>query len=235
MIDYNCYLGYWPFYKLSANFEDLKKAHEKNNIEYGYVSSLQSIFYNDSYESEKDLYNEIKGSNYKQVTIINPTLPSAPVILKRCVDEFKIAGVKLMPGYHKYTLSNKLLKPILDIVKEYNLYLFITLRVHHNLFFDYIVPDEIDCDTINGILKENPEIRLVVNYANIPAMRIFKEEMSKNPNAAADISAFTGNLFETDEEITKNLVFGSSYPLSSVGTLKILADKYSNIFTPKEI
>ena len=45
IIDINCLLGNWPFRKIRKNkFEDLKAVHKRNEIDYGYVSSLNSIF-----------------------------------------------------------------------------------------------------------------------------------------------------------------------------------------------
>ena len=45
MIDYNAYVGDWPFYKLPrTTLGELAELHRKNGISGGYISSLQSIF-----------------------------------------------------------------------------------------------------------------------------------------------------------------------------------------------
>jgi len=227
MIDYNCYLGYWPFYKLKNNsFEDLKKSHKENNIEYGYVSSLQSIFYNDFYESEKDLYETIKGSNYKHVVTVNPNLPACTLTLKRCIEEFDVSGIRLVSGYHGYKLTDRVLKPITEIAKEHNLILFVTLRLYHDCFYDYINPIKIDGNDVKKLIKENPGMKIIVNYAEFSEMLKFKDQIVDNPYVAADVSAFTGNQFSVDNDITQNLVFGSAFPLTSVKTIKLLVDNY---------
>ena len=76
IVDVNCLVGHWPFRKLYKNsFADLMEIHRKNNIGYGFVSSLNSIFYNDPFEGEEDLHNIIKGTDYRHVLTINPMLP----------------------------------------------------------------------------------------------------------------------------------------------------------------
>ena len=53
MIDYNCYLGYWPFYKLSANFEDLKKAHENDAIIIGHNEDIIKLYASEAEDIKK--------------------------------------------------------------------------------------------------------------------------------------------------------------------------------------
>ena len=68
IIDINCLLGNWPFRKIRKNkFEDLKAVHKRNEIDYGYVSSLNSIFYNDPFEGDLELHEIIKDTSYKHI------------------------------------------------------------------------------------------------------------------------------------------------------------------------
>ena len=55
-LDCNAFIGNWPFYKTRfGSFEDLKRIHRENGIDGGYVSSVQSIFYNHPWEAEVEL------------------------------------------------------------------------------------------------------------------------------------------------------------------------------------
>ena len=61
-VDFNCYVGNWPFHRIRNNtLEDLKKLHKKVGIDYGYVSALEAIFYHDPYEADALLAKEIEG------------------------------------------------------------------------------------------------------------------------------------------------------------------------------
>ena len=67
-IDINCLVGHWPYRKLYKNtFEEVQKIHKANGISSGYVSSLDSIFYNDPFEGDEDLHEILKGTSYHHV------------------------------------------------------------------------------------------------------------------------------------------------------------------------
>ena len=139
MIDYNCFCGNWPFHKIRRNtFEDILKIHKENGISSGYISSLESVFFNDPYESEKELYQKIAGSGYKQVMTINPALDTAKNTLLRGIEEFDIKGVRFTPGYHNYSLKEDSVAEIAEILKENNLPLFITMHFEDERMY-YIV------------------------------------------------------------------------------------------------
>ena len=112
MKDFSCYLGAWPFYKLPASLDALRALHAKNGIYGGYVSSLHSMFYNDFYESEKELSEMLAGTEYRQLVTLNPTLSFAQHTLRRCIEEFDVAGVRIHPTYHGYSMDTESLEPI---------------------------------------------------------------------------------------------------------------------------
>lgn len=123
MIDYNCFCGNWPFHKIRKNkFSDILKLHKENGITGGYISSLESIFYNDPYESEMDLYKEIKGSGYHQVMTVNPTLDTCINTVKRGIKELNIKGIRITPGFHQYKLNDNCVNKLLEFILKINLY-----------------------------------------------------------------------------------------------------------------
>ena len=103
MTDHNCFIGNWPFCRLDyADFESLREEHAACGIDHGYISSLQSIFYNDFYEAEVELSEMIGNSGYLHTVIPNPTTQCYKYALERCFDEFDVKGIRLVPGYHGY-------------------------------------------------------------------------------------------------------------------------------------
>ena len=218
MIDFNCYIGNWPFHKLRKNsFEDLKEVHRKNNIKSGYVSSIESIFYNDFYESEKELYNTIKGSGYKQVVTVNPTMPACPLVLKRCIEEFEISGIRIIPSYHGYSISSEILNPIIEIAREYKLPVFVTARMMDERLAHMIQPELQKEEDIQEFLSANSDIVFVLCHFKAGELRGIEEFMS-NPNVFSDTSCIRDILIENDDikGILRKCVYGSAFPLCPV-------------------
>lgn len=78
--------------------------HTRNGISSGYITSLNSIFYNDPFEGEVELHEKIKTSLYKHIMTVNPMLPGIRVDMERAIKDFYIKGVRVYPGYHGYDL-----------------------------------------------------------------------------------------------------------------------------------
>jgi len=219
MIDYNCYVGAWPFHKLRRyTFEDLMAVHKENGIEYGYVSSIQSIFYNDCYESQKEMYETIKDTPYKQVTVINPAISTCVHTLKRCIKEFDISGVRLAPGYHGYNINSDVVKPVIDIAREYNLPLFITARMLDERLTHMIHPEIISGDDVRIFAQNNKDVTIVLCHFKDAQMPKLEDVLLNNPRLFTDISGFASPLLSDDGQKMqyKKAVLGTGWPLKNV-------------------
>ncbi|NLB45133.1 MAG: hypothetical protein GX821_08215, partial [Clostridiaceae bacterium] len=103
-IDVNCLWGHWPFRHIPrARFADLVHDHADCGIRQGYIASLNSIFYVDPLEGEAELYEQVKGSAYRQVQTVNP-LHQACQDIQFGIEHYQIDGVRIYPGYHGYRL-----------------------------------------------------------------------------------------------------------------------------------
>lgn len=162
-IDANCYIGSWPFRKLRRHtIEDLKHIHGENNIEYGYVSFLNSIFYNDPFEGEEDLYRAINGTPYKHVMTINPQLPEFERDIERGIDKFGIKGVKIFPGYHGYSLQDKSVEKLCSVLYNYGLPLFVVVRMEDERLNYIMTPRTLSREEICNFISKNQNMGTIV-------------------------------------------------------------------------
>lgn len=179
-VDINCYIGNWPFRKLRRNtIEDLKRMHMKNNIEYGYVSSLNSIFYNDPFEGEEDLHEAIKDTPYKHIMTINPLLPEFKQDIDRGIREFDIKGIKIFPGYHGYSLQDESIERLCSILGDYGLPLFVVIRMEDERLNYIMKPEQPSADEICNFIKnhnKNTIIFLSMLYGEIMACKDYIRE-----------------------------------------------------------
>lgn len=218
MIDYNCFCGNWPFHRIRRNtFSDILSLHRENNIECGYISSLEAIFYNDPFETELLLYNEIKGSGYKQVFTINPKLDIAEEILIRAVEEIDIKGVRLTPGYHGYSLDDDCVSKILRIVRKYRLPLFLTFHFEDDRVWYLMEYKALDTDGVNRLIIKNPDIEILLCNIRYNEVVKLKDSITGSKNVSMDSSGIRGDILKIKENnLIPYVKFGSMAPLYSL-------------------
>lgn len=218
MIDFNCYIGTWPFFKIRKNsFEDLKNLHQKNGINEAYVSSLNSVFYNDPYEGDLDLRKEVCGEGYHIVQTLNPMLPGSIPSLERGISELKTEGVKVFPGFHGYDLNCPEMKALTDKLREYKLPLFIVLRGDDERFTYMFAPGKVEPESIRKFVYDNRDLEIYLCNIKINEVGDLKDMFLELPNVYYDFSGLKGGVFPEEklEElgVSNKGRYGSMWPL----------------------
>lgn len=228
-IDVNCLFGNWPFRKMYHNtLADLQQVHAKNNIRAGYISSLQSIFYNDPMEAEEDLYNAIQGTTYRQIFTVNPTLPSFTENIAYAVEQFHITGVRIYPGYHSFRLDDPCMKELYDVLRKFNLPLYVTLRMEDERLNYIVTPRVVTMDELRGLPAFMPDVKLL--YACILSGEVMeiKDTILNHPNVFIETSFFkapAGCMELILNEISdENILYGSAYSINCLQSTLIQAE-----------
>jgi predicted TIM-barrel fold metal-dependent hydrolase len=219
-IDVNCLVGNWPFRKLYKNtFEEVKKIHMENGITSGYVSSLDSIFYNDPFEGDEDLHEILKGTSYHHVLTINPQLPEFIQDVKDGIEKFDIKGVRIYPGYHGYSLSDSKVKELCQVLADYDLPLFVTVRMEDERMDYLLKPEKVPASDIEALLNSNPENKFILLTAYSNELTSIKEAINNHKYVRFDTSGLKGPLFVVEKMLEdflpEKMVYGSLYPLYS--------------------
>jgi len=219
VVDVNCLLGHWPFRKIyKDSFEDLKKVHSDNGITGGYVSSINSIFYNDPYEGDIELHEIIKCTQYHHVLTVNPTLPCFSEDIENGVREFDIKGVRIYPGYHQYGLDCDKLKQLCNVLEKFHLPLFLTLRMEDNRITYLIQPQTPDIENVKSFIKSHTNIKILLLNIHFAEIIRIKDCINSMPNIFIDTSGLKGPVFNVEElmtEIDENkIIYGSLHPLN---------------------
>ena len=221
-IDINCLWGTWPFRKLYKNkFSDLVKIHAENGFDRGYVSCMNSIFYNDPFEGETDLHEEIKGTPYRQIMTINPTLPAYEEDLEKGIKYFHIKGVRVYPGYHCYRLDDERFLGLCDLLRENHLPLFLTMRLEDERL-DYLylprrisVPDEL-MKFVNAV-KDLPVLIMNLRYGE---MLYCEDALRSQPNLYMDTAGIKDPVESVEQMVQhiggNKIIYGSQYPLNAL-------------------
>lgn len=220
--DANCFVGNWPFFRVKENtFEKLKELHSKNNITGGFVSSLESIFYQDPYEAESLLSQQIKDSGYQQIMVLNPMLPAWKNDLVNAVQKLGVSGVRLIPGFHGYNLLNEGVSEVVSFVRDNDLRFMITLRMQDDRTVWMHKPQTVSMEEIAGFLKKHKDIAVILNNIHLHEIDQLHSLGVNWENVYVDTSGFKGGVNPVETALSKkflkgHIVYGSGAPLLEI-------------------
>lgn len=228
--DVNCVLGNWPFRKIRKNnLSDIQSMHQQFKIETGYISSLNSIFYNDPFEGDEELHELIKDTSYHHVLTINPKLPGFEKDIEKGLKSFQCKGVKVYPTYHKYNLADPDFQRLCNLLRDYDLPLFLPMRME-DARLDYLVtPTTLSVQELMEFINEHPKnevILLTIYYRELITLR---DTIIARKNITFDTSGLKDGLFNIEKLLElfppSCLSYGSLYPLYSFTSSYFLIDK----------
>lgn len=217
MTDHNCFIGNWPFYSLDGSFSALCREHRQNGIGTGYVSALESVFYNDFYESERALCEIIKGSGYRHAVIPNPTVQGFDSTLERCLEELEVQGIRLVPSYQGYSLDLPALDSIIDVARRQGLPIFINARLTDERMTHIIHPVLPSAEEIADFVDRAAGVTVVLCYLKEHEADAVWSRCKKRENLYFDTSGMAGCLFGGKlPNYIDRCVLGTGFPLRTV-------------------
>ena len=229
--DVNCLLGHWPFRKLYKNtLDDLAAVHRKHEIGAAYVASLNAVFYNDPFEGDEELHEQLRGTTYKHVLTVNPELPGWERDILDGIARFSIRGVRIYSGYHGYALSGDSMRRLAGTLERHNLPLFVTLRMEDERL-DYLFrPAPPDLDDLRKFLAAAgdrlPVVLLNIRYAELLHLQ---NEILRKPNVLFDTSGLKDGLFVVEKLLHRfpagKMLYGSQHPLYCLASTYLLVDR----------
>ena len=217
MIDFNCFIGSWAFYPtFCETVQELKALHEKNGITGGWVSSLKSVTYRDYFYSEEELHNALEGTGYRHVMTVDPRFPACADIVKYGIENWDIVGVRIIPGFQGYKLTDTRLEDLCKLLKEHDLPLLLTLHMQddRNCYLVQNVPptkDEI-CD----FLAAHHDLKILVCNALLGELENIGDALLAHPKAFCDLSGLRsrmGCVEYVKPEVRERLVFDTMAPI----------------------
>ena len=215
--------GSWPFRRISHNtIEDLKAMHARYGFTGGYISSLESIFYSDPMESEEVLAEALRGTNYRQVVTVNPSLPAFDEMIDEAAERFDIAAVRIVPGYHDYRLTAPCMEKLHAALLRNRLPLYVVRRIEDVRLNHLMIPREFGNDESIALAESMPDVKLLFSgFSPWDAAAIVRSGKPL-PNVYFETSLFkvgVGDFPGAIEAIGEDRVlFGSAYPFYVMGT-----------------
>lgn len=220
-MDVDCYLGHWPFRKsYYTDINHLRRAHGDGGVTYGYVSSLQSIFWNDPMQAEEELAQSLKDTPYRQIATVNPALGRTVDYINEAVERFDIKAIRLCPGYHNYSLTDSCMADVASALTRHGLPLYITVLLE-DVRRNYIAaPREISGEEIAACASSMDGINTLITQLPTHGVLEIADAINGSSNLYVSTSGLRGpnNCIKMilDRIDHSKLLYGSAYVLYAV-------------------
>lgn len=217
-IDVNVLLGNWPYRKLyKAGLPNMKAYFEAEDVECGIVSSMSSMFYNDAFEGDEDLYEEVKGDkSFRMLLTLNPMMPGWKTDLEKGIKDFNVCGVKIFPGLHGYRLENDKCLEMVRTLEEKNLPLVIEHRMEDERNTYLASPTLLDMDAYRVLVKKTT-IPVVIQSIYTWEVASLSDILDGQHNCYIDTSGLRGATFPIEEMLQSIsvdcILYGTEYPM----------------------
>ncbi len=190
--DADMWIGHWPFRALPyRSATDLLRQMDRHGIEKGLVGSLHGLFYKDAHEANRELAGELKRRRDRLIpcAVLNPTYYGWEQDLKQCREEFEMPVLRLVPGYHGYSLSEGPAADITEAAHRLKMRVALCGRIVDARGRHPLDPGrEADGAEVAAFLRKFPgESFLMLNFADAPERRRWDE-----PACYFDIVRFVG-------------------------------------------
>lgn len=216
IIDFNSYLGHWPFRRLCARTAcEILRQMDNNGIDVAVVSSLNSVLYTDPHDGNIELIEEVSrhSGRFIPLAVLNPGYPGWEHDLEECIS-YGFRGIRLYPQYHNYALTDDECLRLVKKASEENLVVSIPVRLRDGRGRHWMdSARDIEFEELERFAEESCGAKIVV----LEARGVINSKLIKHPNIYFEISRMNAALGEIDKLIEligdSRIVFGSGFPL----------------------
>jgi predicted TIM-barrel fold metal-dependent hydrolase len=135
LLDINASVGHWPFQHYNYNTcTTLLDRMNMFGVNISVISNLNGIFYKNTQSANEELHAEINSEKrfrdrFIPFAVINPIYAGWKDDLEECTSKFGMKGIRLYPLYHDYNLTDPVCIELLNMARDKNLVIALTLRI----------------------------------------------------------------------------------------------------------
>ena len=217
--DLSCFLGEWPFRSLPASGLDaMKQMAERNGIERAAVSAFEEIFWKDGFEATRRVAEQIRGESWLvPFQVVNPRFGGWERDVARGVEELRVRGFRLVPGYHGYDLNDSGVADLLAAARQHNLPVIVHVRIQDERMHWPTKFPPVPAEQVNDFLARSAGVRVTVAGCELGEIGKIADAMSGRDDVWVDWSRLRAMLFGLDKLLevvsADQVVYGSLWPL----------------------
>ena len=165
LIDTSVSLFRWPFRRLPNDLPAGLTFHlKKLGVTEAWAGTFEAILHRDISSANQRLANACRNHPlFRPVGAINPTLPDWEQDLRACKTTHRMHAIRLLPGYHRYALTEPIVERVLQLAAAGNLLVQIAVtledvRTQHPAFR----AADVELDPLADLVNSVPQVRVQI-------------------------------------------------------------------------
>ncbi|MDY7009171.1 MAG: amidohydrolase family protein [Planctomycetota bacterium] len=218
--DVSAWVGAYPFRGIHrSSFDDLEAKAEELGIGRIVVSSFENLFWENNLDGFNLWWQRLTGRNrFEHWPVINPAMPGQIKRLKELIEEAQPRGLRLLPNYHGYQLSDPCLENLMGLVKDHGLVVQVFQRIADERWHWMLHTPAVEDSDIVSFVRNYPEHHILISAMNQP--NILVEYLADCPHLYVDVSRVRGPVFAVEQMLgnlpANKVVFGSLWPVQII-------------------
>jgi uncharacterized protein len=225
LIDINTYIGHWPFRRLRDNTAaELCRRLDAERIDRAVVGSIHAALYKNPHAANEELARQTRRHRDRLLPFatLDPTYPGWKEDLRRCAETLGLAGLRLYPQYHAYSLRDPRALELVDAAAGLGWCVQVPMRlVDRRQRHRWDLADDLTAGDLEGALELRPQVK----WMFLDAAGLRGEAMAAG-RFVVDISRMTAVLQRTIQSFaagagSARLAFGTGMPFKSAAPARL--------------
>lgn len=201
LLDINTWVGQWPFRHLNnATVTGLLKRMDKAGVDRAIVGHAAAAMYRDPHGANEDLHRQVGRHTDRllPVATLRPAFPGWQEDLRRCHEEYGFGGLRLLPQYHEYHLTDAAALDLIDAATDRGFFLQVPQRIEdRRTRHPWDIARDLGGDEFVDALKKRPKAGwMLLNASGLQAKAV-----PKKARYVVDISRLTAVLQRNMQQI----------------------------------
>ena len=215
--DAAAFCGHWPYYRLrEGNLMQVLQKLSAAGIDGGFLSGLEAVFYNDPWEADGPLTEELKNTNWRVAMSVNPDLPWACQLVQKGFDA-GVGAVRLYPCVHRYEEDAENVVSVCRFAGELGLPVILTMRMEDERMQYLLQQQNPDFGRILNLVRQCAQTKFILSNCLVHQVQ---ELLPLPSNVWFDTAGFKGEFYLEDQNSIpqERILFGSFSPLQAVSS-----------------
>ena len=184
IIDLHAHLGHYPFRRIRNNTAPgLLDLMDRNGIDKAVVSSLNSVFYRNVHEGNRELRAETQPAADRLIPLatVNPMYAGWEYDMDEAILAWGWKGVYLVPGHHRYRLNDEAGQAVLRRIAQLKVPVVLPQRLEDRRQQHWMdTAEDLRFDDVAAALKPLPELKVILlNWQGLDGGKIREAGLAK--------------------------------------------------------
>jgi predicted TIM-barrel fold metal-dependent hydrolase len=217
VIDVSAWIGSYPFRGIpNSSLENLRAKMKELKIERAIVSPYEAVFWENNLDAYERFAEQLSGD--ATIELWPVVRPGATIGLEKLLERFRPRGLRLLPNYHGYRLSDPSAQEILDLAKSRGMIVQVFQRIADERWHYLLKVPPVDQADLEYLTSVHTDQRILLSGLN--SLAPFASRLRQNVNLYADLSRVRGPQFAIESMVkslpVEKLLFGSLWPVQII-------------------